>query len=289
MAYLGRPASAEVSVTGSTDTFTGDGGVTFNLSRVVTDSNPSLLEVFVSNVQQQPTVTFSVASNVLTFTTAPGVGEPIYVTYRDYPVAPVFTIPDASITAAKIQNGAVTNDKIGSIAVTEGKIANQSVTEAKIGSAAVTTSKIADANVTTSKIQDAAVTTSKIADANVTIAKLNINADLNFAAANIFNAGLKVENVISTSNVTTLNYANATVFLCTATEQSNITLSNFPQEGIALLKLRNGGAFTFAYAGNAYFATGTAPTLTASGLDFLYFQGNTLGYLVTSVLDIQED
>lgn len=279
MAYLGRPASAEVSVTGSTDTFTGDGGVTFNLSRTVKDSNPSLLEVFVSNVQQQPTVTFSVTANVLTFTTAPGVGEPIYVTYRDYPVAPVFTVPDLSITTVKIQDGAITADKI----------ADGTIIAADIADGAITTSKIADANVITSKIQDAAITTSKIADANVTIAKLNINADLNFAAANIFNAGLKVENVVSTSNVTTLNYANATVFTCTATEQSNITLSNFPQEGIALLKLRNGGAFTIAYAGNAYFATGTAPTLTAAGLDYLYFQGNALGYLVTSVLDIQED
>lgn len=279
MAYIGRPASAEVSVTGSTDTFTGDGGVTFNLSRTVKDSNPSLLEVFVSNVQQQPTVTYSVTGNVLTFTTAPGAGEPIYVTYRDYPVAPVFTIPDLTVTTAKIADGAITADKI----------ADGTVIAADIADNAVTTAKIADSAITTAKIAANAIVTVDIADANVTIAKLNINADLNFAAANIFNAGLKVENVVSTSNVITLNYANATVFTCTATQQANITLSNFPREGIALLELRNGGNVTIGYAGNAYFADGVAPTLTASGLDFLYFQGNALGYLVTSVLDIRED
>jgi hypothetical protein len=168
MAYLGRPASAEVSVTGSTDTFTGDGGTTFTLSRQVKDNNPSLLEVFVSNVQQQPSVTFSVASTTLTFTTAPSVGEPIYVTYRDYNAAPFFTVPDGAITAAKLANDSVTNAKIGSIAVTEGKIANESVTEAKIGSAAVTEAKIASGAVVEGKLAANAVTTSKISS-NVSI------------------------------------------------------------------------------------------------------------------------
>lgn len=152
MAYIGRPASADVSVTGSTDTFTGNGGVTFNLSRTVKDSNPSLLEVFVSNVQQQPTVTYSIAGNVLTFATAPGAGEPIYVTYRDYPVAPVFSIPDGSISEPKIASLAVTEGKIGSLAVTEGKIADSAVTETKIANLAVTENKIAANAVTPAKI-----------------------------------------------------------------------------------------------------------------------------------------
>lgn len=168
-------------------------------------------------------------------------------------------------------------------------IADGTVVAAEIADGAIITSKIADANVTTSKIVDGATITSKIADANVTIAKLNVDADLDFSASNIYNSGLKVSNIISSSNTLTLDYSTATVFTCTATEQSNITLSNFPEEGIVLLKLRNGGAFTISYAGNAYFAAATPPTLTAAGLDYLYFEGNALGYLVTSVLDLQED
>jgi hypothetical protein len=259
MAYLGRPASAEVSVTGSTDTFTGDGGVTFSLSRIVKDSNPSLLEVFVSNVQQQPTVTFSVSGNVLTFTSAPGVGEPIYVTYRDYPVAPVFTVPDLSITTAKIQDGAITADKI------------------------------ADGTIIAADVAANAITTDKIADAAVTSPKLAVLSNVTITGGNIHNVGLKVENVISSANVVTLNYANATVFTCTATEATTITPTNFPQSGVVLLKLRNGGNFTISYAANAQFAGGLAPILTSSGLDHLFLEGNTTVYTVTSILDIQED
>jgi len=176
MAYLGRPASAEVSVSGSTDTFTGDGNVAFTLSRVVKDSNPSLLEVFVSNVQQQPSVSFSIASDVLTFTTAPSIGEPIYVTYRDYNVAPVFTVPDGAISTSKIQNGAITADKIADGTIIPADISDGAVTESKLATDAVTQIKIADASISEAKLATGSVTETKIADDAVTETKLGANA-----------------------------------------------------------------------------------------------------------------
>ena len=278
MAYIGRPTSAEVSVTGSTDTFTGDGNVAFNLSRVVTDGNASLLEVFVSNVQQQPIVTFSVASNVLTFTSAPGVGEPIYVIYRDYPVAPVFTIPNSSITDIKIGAGAVTETKIAAFAVTETKIASAAVTESKIGTSAITDSKI----------QANAVTTTKILDGAVTAAKLGITSDVSFGGANLDYAGLGGATVSSSSNVVTLNFQTAASFTCNLTEESTLTPNNVPAGGcVMILKLENGGDHTVTYAGNARFAANTAPTLTASGLDYLFFICDSNdSYLVTAQTDV---
>ena len=84
MAYLGRPASTGTSTTPTRDSFTGDGTVDFTLSRSVKDNNGNFLEVFVSNIQQEPGVTYSVTDTTLTFTTAPDVGEPIYVVFRDY-------------------------------------------------------------------------------------------------------------------------------------------------------------------------------------------------------------
>lgn len=157
-----------------------------------------------------------------------------------------------------------------------------------IAANAITAAAIAPGAVEITDIADAAITTAKIADANVTSAKLNINADLNLNSSNVLNSGLKVENVISTSNVITLNYSNATVFTCVATEQANILLSEFPQDGIALLKLTNGGDHVIGFSGNSFFAAGTPPTLTASGLDYLYFEGNAAGYLVTTVANIVE-
>jgi len=134
-----------------------------------------------------------------------------------------------------------------------------------------------------------AISAADLADAAVTSPKLAVLSNVTITGGNIHNVGLKVENVISVANVITLNYANATVFTCTATQATTITPTNFPQSGVVLLKLRNGGNFTISYAANAQFANGIAPNLTASGLDHLFLEGNTTVYTVTSILDIQED
>lgn len=138
----------------------------------------------------------------------------------------------------------------------------------------------------------AAVTATKIADGSITDSKIGVLSNVtinggNITEANIFDVGLKVSYISSSSNTINLNYETATVFVCNATEDSNIVLSNFPESGVALLKLTYGGNYTIGFAGNAFFATGTAPSLTAAGRDHLFFEGNTNGYLVTSVLDIQ--
>lgn len=153
----------------------------------------------------------------------------------------------------------------------------------------INANSIADGTVVAAEIANSAITEAKIADAAVTSSKLAVISNVTITGGNVFNVGFTIENVISTSNVITLNYANATVFTCTATEETTITPTNFPASGVALLKLRNGGDHTITYAANAQFAAGTPPTLTASGLDHLVFEGNSTVYTVTSVLDIQED
>lgn len=65
---------------------------------------------------------------------------------------------------AMIQNGAITNAKIGSLAVDNAKIANAAITEAKIGNAAISTAKIQDAAINNAKIANAAITNAKIND-----------------------------------------------------------------------------------------------------------------------------
>lgn len=302
MAYIGQsPSVGEFrkldDISGSFDGSQTSFALTVGSAAITPGNNQSLL-ISLNGIIQEPGAAYNISGTNIVFTEAPAGGSTFYGVQLGT-IGQIGTPSDDTVSTAKLQANAVTSAKIAASAVGETQLATNSISAVKIQNSAVTgdkldidavtTTKMVNGAVTSLKLGDNAVTTSKIADANVTIAKLNIDTDLNFAAANIYNSGLKAENVISTSNVTTLNYANATVFTCTATEQSNITLSNFPQEGIALLKLRNGGAFTIAYAGNAYFATGTAPTLTSAGLDYLYFQGNALGYLVTSVLDVQED
>ncbi len=101
--------------------------------------------------------------------------------YR-YAAGQVITIPDGSVTTAKLVNSAVTNAKIADASVTTAKIADLNVTTGKIAAGAVTTAKIAAGAVTatelgtgavgSTQLASSAVTTAKITDANVTLAKM---------------------------------------------------------------------------------------------------------------------
>ena len=82
MTYIGsHPAASFAKAT--SQTFTGDNSdVTFTLNKRV--SNPEDLEVFVSNVQQQPTTSYTIDSDGVTlrFSEAPPSGQ-FYVVYRN--------------------------------------------------------------------------------------------------------------------------------------------------------------------------------------------------------------
>ena len=81
MAYLGKVAINRSTGT-SKDSFSGDGSTTaFTMSRsvlLVTD-----IEVFVDNVQQEPTTAYTVSGTTLTFDEAPANGtNNVYVIHR---------------------------------------------------------------------------------------------------------------------------------------------------------------------------------------------------------------
>lgn len=109
----------------------------------------------------------------------------------------IATIPDLSVTTAKLADEAVTTDKIADNAIDAEKLANGAVTTVRLALGAVATEKIADGAVTkakldnnavdTANIKDTAVTTDKIADGAVTAAKL--------AADAVETAKIKDENV----------------------------------------------------------------------------------------------
>ena len=81
MSYIGKKPTSSFG-TATSQTFTGNNSTTaFTLNRRV--SAPEDLEVFVSNVQQQPTESYTIGSNglTLTFSEAPPSGQ-FYVVYR---------------------------------------------------------------------------------------------------------------------------------------------------------------------------------------------------------------
>ena len=172
--------------------------------------------------------------------------------------------------------------------LTTDQLPDNIVVEAKIAANAVTTTKIAEGTVVAADISDGSVTTTKIADANITAAKLSISSDVSFGGANLDYAGLGGATVSSSSNVVTLNFQTAASFSCNLTEASALTPNNVPAGGcVMILKLENGGDHTVTYAGNVKFAANTAPTLTASGLDYLFFICDSDdSYLVTAQTDV---
>ena len=111
MAYLGKPSINRATGT-SKDSFNGDGSTTaFTMSRsglLVTD-----IEVFVDNVQQEPTTAYTISGTTLTFDEAPPNGTAnVYVIQRSGN-NDSFTIQDG--TSPTFNNVTITNDgNIGS-------------------------------------------------------------------------------------------------------------------------------------------------------------------------------
>ena len=81
MAYLGKVAINRSTGT-SKDSFSGDGSETaFTMSRTVLLATD--IEVFVANVQQEPTPAYTVSGTTLTFSSAPANGtNNVYVIHR---------------------------------------------------------------------------------------------------------------------------------------------------------------------------------------------------------------
>ena len=82
------------------------------------------------------------------------------------------TVPDGSITTAKLANNAVTSAKIVDGTVANADLANNAVTSAKIADGTITSADIADGTVTSADILDGTVATADLANDAVTSAKI---------------------------------------------------------------------------------------------------------------------
>jgi hypothetical protein len=98
-----------------------------------------------------------------------------------------------------------------------------------------------------------------------------------------------------TTGTTTIDLATANSYSATITASNTITIafSNAPSAGnsqVVLLRLTNAGGGTLVWPANTKFAAGTAPTLTASGVDVLgvYYDVTTTTYMIFVIgLDVK--
>ena len=109
MAYLGKGTKSIDHATISTHTMTGDGSDT-TMSITLGTTSVNNVSVFISGVQQRPGQDYTIANDVITFTTAPEAGWPVIAFVRKD--TKKGTIADASVGLDTIKDGAVTDAKI---------------------------------------------------------------------------------------------------------------------------------------------------------------------------------
>jgi hypothetical protein len=83
---------------------------------------------------------------------------------------------DLAVTTAKLSNGAVTNTKLANDAVTSTNIVNGSLSAADLGTNSVGTSALINGSVTSAKLATAAVTSAHVVDNSLTSADLATNS-----------------------------------------------------------------------------------------------------------------
>ncbi len=125
--------------------------------------------------------TVDLANNAVTSTKLSGSGASLnqVLTFDGSSVvwaSPGLSLPDGSVTTAKIADGAVTTAKVADNAITSAKIGTGAVTNVKLAGNAVGTNNMLDGAVTGAKIAASAVGTAAITDAAVTTAKLAAGA-----------------------------------------------------------------------------------------------------------------
>ena len=123
MPFLGStPAEQYKSL--AKQTITGDGSTSYTLNRSVT--NEFDIEVFINNVRQEPTTSYSASGNTITFTAAVTASDSCYLIYQGRSVGTV-NPPTNSVGETQIQNGSVTHSKFHTNALDPIKLSGNNV------------------------------------------------------------------------------------------------------------------------------------------------------------------
>lgn len=109
--------------------------------------------------------------------------QPLYQLATATVINGVTVQPGVYMKAGYIQDGVITNAKIGALAVDTAKIADASISNAKIAALAVSSAQIQDAAITTAKIALAQITQALIANAAIGTAQIQ-DAAINSAKIN---------------------------------------------------------------------------------------------------------
>jgi hypothetical protein len=154
------------------------------------------------------------------------------------------SVPDGSITTAKLADGSVTADKLASSVNLS--IADGSITTARLADGSVTAAKLADGSVTADKlassvnltIADGSITTARLANGSVTAAKLSVSTDQLISNGSITSAKLAASSVtadklsgttsqvVSSGSITSAMLADGSVTADKLASSVNLTIAD---------------------------------------------------------------
>ena len=160
------------------------GSIYTEINRIVGEIN-SEIEGIYSELAKDVEMTLNSKNNILTLSLYNDEGEvlkkidldlKVYTNRIDDRAVTTDKLALYAVTESKIADDAVTGPKIVPSAITTEKVADAAITPDKIADEAIGSDKIEDSAVKNSHISDGAVTTEKISDGGVTMAKLAIGS-----------------------------------------------------------------------------------------------------------------
>ncbi len=283
MAYIGKDPRLSFTGIARYQAFTGDGSTTtFDLTYATLAGGQNDLQVFVNNVRQEPGASKSYTlgldgSNAvkrITFNVAPEASAEIYVLAPGRETA-LLQPSDNSITTAKIQDGAVDEDKINSTF----DISTKTVT---LPSDVIDSDQIVDGSVDNVHLAGS-IANAKLANSSFTLNGVSISLG---ATAEI-SAGTSWQSVITADgSTTTTAVAGNGYFIDTTSATHTITLPSSPTLGDEISIIDYAGTFdtnSLTVGRNSENIQGAAADLTVSteraGFTLVYTDG-TQGWLL---------
>ena len=126
MGYVGNQTTTAYTSMTKQD-ITGDGTSNYTLSHAVANANE--IEVYINNVRQEPTTSYSASGTALTMTGTVASSDDFYVVFQGKAVGTI-TPPDGSVGTAKIADGAVdlTSKVTGVLPIANGGTGSSSFT-----------------------------------------------------------------------------------------------------------------------------------------------------------------
>ena len=256
MPYIG-PAPSGTFGTGAKDRFSGDAStVAFTMSQSVGNVND--IDVFVDNVRQEPTISYTVSATTLTFTAAPDSGtNNVYVVHKAN--AASLTPPDN--IALKPSSVDSSGDITGSTLNADG--------DTSAGDNAAIGYTAAEGLILTGQGSTSDVTIKN--DADATVASIATGTTIFTLSDDAFVTG-RSSGTVTTDNDGNFDLSVSNNFICTPSGDFTLTFSNPTAGQSGNVSLINSGGHTVsAHASVAINATILAALATAGTYHLAYY------------------